>query len=158
MRILIACLMVLAPLVASAQPAAGSADGAAAPAATGSAAAGSATAGSAAGSADPAPALPTAAAAAPPAPSPEQLRATCAAAMNADPTFAEDIVKSINEDTYKQHARAADAIEKNEKHVVYAYAGFWVLAALFVVFLWRRQQGLKAEIAQLRRDLDAAAK
>lgn len=153
MRILIACLIVLAPLVASAQPATGSADGSAA---TGAATAGSAATGSAdSGSAvaptptpTPAPAAPTA----------QQLRETCAAAMNADPTFAEDIVKSINEDTYRQHARAAEAIKKNEKHVVYAYAAFWVLAALFVVFLWRRQQGLKAEIAQLRRDLDAASK
>jgi hypothetical protein len=154
MRILIACLIVLAPMIASAQPAAGSAEGSAA----GSAAAGAADAGSAA-PADPAPApqavMPKAPDAAPTA---AQLRETCAAAMNADPTFAEDIVKSINEDTYRQHARAAEAIKKNEKHVVLAYAAFWVLAALFVVFLWRRQQGLKAEIAALKRDLDAASK
>ena len=34
----------------------------------------------------------------------------------------------------------------------------WVIAALFLLYLLRRQQRLKAEIAQLRHDLDAAAK
>jgi len=33
----------------------------------------------------------------------------------------------------------------------------WIIAAAFVIFLWRRQQVLQAEIAQLRRDLEAAA-
>lgn len=139
--LLIAPLVVLTPLSAIAQP------GSAAPAA---------------GSADAPqavmPKVPDSAPPATPAPSAADLRATCAAAMNADPTFAESIVKTINEQTLAQHKQAADAIAKNEKHVVLAYAAFWVLAALFVVFLWRRQQGLKAEIAQLKRDLDAANK
>lgn len=84
------------------------------------------------------------------------LRKTCAAAMNADPKFAEDIVKTINEQTLAQHQAAANAIAKNEKHVILAYGAFWALAAGFVVFLWRRQQGLQAEIQQLKRDLEAA--
>ena len=165
MRIVIALLFVLVPAVVTAQPAPSSApaagSGSAAPAA-GSAAPAAGSAGSAApiGS-DPStapqavmPKVPDA----PPAPAAADLRKTCADAMNADPTFADAIVKSINEDTYLQHARAADAIKKNEKHVVLAYAAFWALTALFVVFLWRRQQGLKGEIAQLKRDLDAASK
>ena len=93
-----------------------------------------------------------------PARSPAELRQICADAMNADPTFTEAIVKTINEDTYQQHAKAADAVAKNEKHVILAYAALWLLAAGFVIFLWRRQQGLKTEIAQLRRDLEAASK
>jgi CcmD family protein len=40
--------------------------------------------------------------------------------------------------------------------VIYAYAAMWIIAAGFVVFLWRRQRGLEAEIEHLRRDLDAA--
>jgi hypothetical protein len=32
----------------------------------------------------------------------------------------------------------------------------WIVAAAFVIFLWRRQQALKLEIAHLRRDLKAA--
>lgn len=94
----------------------------------------------------------------PPEPTPDELRKICADAMNKNPGFADDIVKTINEDTYKQHARAADAVAKNEKHVVMAYAAMWVIAALFLLFLWRRQQALKTEIANLKRDLEAAAK
>ncbi|MFO1533991.1 MAG: hypothetical protein ABR562_10065, partial [Thermoplasmatota archaeon] len=62
----------------------------------------------------------------------------------------------VNAETVKQHQDAALAIAKNEKHVILAYAAMWVIAAGFVLFLWRRQQHLKTEIAQLRRDLDAA--
>ena len=61
-------------------------------------------------------------------------------------------------DVQKQHEDAAKAIAKNQKHVVLAYAALWILAAGFLLFLWRRQQGLKTEIAQLKRDLDAATK
>ncbi len=90
--------------------------------------------------------------------SPAELRQICADAMNADPTFSEAIVKTINEDTYLQHAKAAKAVAKNEKHVILAYAAMWLLSVGFVLFLWRRQQGLRVEIGQLRRDLEAASK
>ncbi|MBA3459018.1 MAG: hypothetical protein H0T46_03590 [Deltaproteobacteria bacterium] len=85
-------------------------------------------------------------------------RKACADAMNADATFAQAIVETINADTARQHRNAADAISKNEKHVFMAYAAMWVIAAGFLFFMWRRQQGLKNEIAQLKRDLEAAAK
>jgi hypothetical protein len=90
------------------------------------------------------------------------LRKTCVDAMNADPDFAKSIVatadKQIDQRTLEAHQKAAEQIAENELHVILAYAVMWVLAALFVVFLWRRQQVLKAELVQLRRDLDAAAK
>ena len=89
-------------------------------------------------------------------------RQTCVDAMNADPEFARSIVvtvdKQIDAKTIKAHEDAAQHIAENETHVLLAYAAMWICAALFVVFLWRRQQALKAEIAQLRRDLDAAGK
>lgn len=92
-------------------------------------------------------------------------RAQCTAAMNADPKFAAAIVKTADEaaaqkrdaDTVAAHSDANAHIQKNERHVIYAYAAMWIVAAGFVIFLWRRQQGLHAEIAQLRRDLEAAA-
>lgn len=93
-----------------------------------------------------------------PEPTPTELRKICADAMNQNPGFSDAIVKTINEDTYLQHARAADAVAKNQKHVVMAYAAMWVIAVAFLLFLWRRQQGLKVEIANLKRDLEAAAK
>jgi CcmD family protein len=86
------------------------------------------------------------------------MRKTCADALNADPTFAMAIAETVNAETVKQHRNAADAIAKNEKHVFMAYAAMWVIAAGFLFFMWRRQQGLKNEIAQLKRDLEAAAK
>ena len=56
------------------------------------------------------------------------------------------------------HETAAAAIAKNQKHVVLAYGALWILSAGFLLFLWKRQQNLKSEIAQLKRELDDAAK
>jgi hypothetical protein len=103
----------------------------------------------------------------------EAMRKTCAAAMNADPQFADAIIKTaerkardkvnldqIDKDLCKVkfHTDAQEVIAKNEKHVILAYAAMWILAALFVVYLWRRQQHLTAEILQLRKELEAAEK
>ncbi|HSD90616.1 MAG TPA: hypothetical protein VLB44_23995 [Kofleriaceae bacterium] len=89
-------------------------------------------------------------------------RKACTDAMNADPIFAKDIIatvdKQIDQRTIDAHMDANKHIQKNEKHVIYSYAAMWIIAALFVAFLWLRQQALKAEIAQLRKDLEAAAK
>jgi hypothetical protein len=96
------------------------------------------------------------------APDAAALRKTCADAMNADPEFAKSIAltidKQLDQKTLAAHQDAAHHVEKNQRHVIYAYALMWLLAALFVVYLWRRQQGLVGEIAQLKKELDAAAK
>ena len=91
-------------------------------------------------------------------------RAACTAAMRADPKLAAEIVKIADEraqhqrdeDTIKAHEDANTHIQKNERHVIIAYAALWIVAALFVLFLWRRQVALTTEIASLRRDLEAA--
>ena len=140
--------------------------------------AGSASAQPGAGSAPAAAPAPGAAAApdasaqpaAPSAPAPAEASATdarkaCTTAMNADPQFAAAIIKTADEraalqrdrDTVAAHVDAEAHVQKNERHVIYAYAAMWIVAALFVIFLWRRQQALQAEIAILRRDLEAAA-
>ena len=103
-------------------------------------------------------------AAAQPAPDPNEK--TCLDALNANPDLAKRVISTfdkkelekIDQKTIEAHTGAAAAIAQNERHVIFAYAAMWILAAGFVVFLWRRQQGLKAEIVQLRRDLDASAK
>ena len=90
----------------------------------------------------------------------------CLAALSGVPDFAKSTSDTAREDAANQlvastkrlHEAAALAIAKNEKHVILAYAAMWLLAAGFVLFLWRRQQALKTEIAQLRRDLEAASK
>jgi hypothetical protein len=109
--------------------------------------------------AEPAPPAPAAA----PAPPPDNRKA-CTDAMNADPKFAAEIVRVADEaaalkrdaDTVAAHVDAVSHVQKNERHVIYAYAAMWIIAAGFVIFLWRRQQALVVEIAHLRRDLEAA--
>jgi hypothetical protein len=86
------------------------------------------------------------------------LRQTCSDAMNKDPSFAQSIIKVANEETALKHLQAADRIARNEQHVIAAYAAMWIAAVVFLVFLWKRQSGLKAQIARLSADLDAATK
>lgn len=90
----------------------------------------------------------------------EALKKTCADAMNADPNFAKSIEltidKQLDQKTIDAHQEAFHHIQKNESHVIYAYAAMWVIAALLVGFLFFRQQALKTEIASLRRDLARA--
>jgi hypothetical protein len=86
----------------------------------------------------------------------------CFKLANNDKAFADALIKvadkQIDVQTVQAHEDAFHHIQKNEAHVIYAYAALWVIAAGFVVFLWRRQQALRGEIAQLRSDLAAAAK
>jgi hypothetical protein len=49
-------------------------------------------------------------------------------------------------------------VATNKRHVLLAYIAMWLVAAGFVIFLWRKQQALKLEIASLRRDLEDATK
>jgi CcmD family protein len=92
-------------------------------------------------------------------------------AMNASETFARSVIDTAIKtqratvqfvcadiDTLKTHQEAVADVEKNKRHVIGAYAAMWVIAALFLLYLLRRQQGLKAEIEQLRRELEATAK
>jgi len=98
------------------------------------------------------------------APSAGDARKACSDAMNADPKFAAEIVKIADEraqlkrdaDTLAAHVDANHHVQRNERHVIYAYAAMWIIAIGFVIYLWRRQAGLQAEILQLRRELDAA--
>jgi hypothetical protein len=90
----------------------------------------------------------------------------CMTAIRADKAWNEELfeqVKTWNATqllAQSQAAHEADGqqIAKNKKHVVIAYAAMWLCAAGFLIFLWRRQQGLRAQIAELKRDLEAAVK
>lgn len=54
------------------------------------------------------------------------------------------------------HEEEADNIAANNRHVVMAYGGLWALVLAFVVFMWMRQERLKAEIARLEREVARA--
>jgi hypothetical protein len=91
-----------------------------------------------------------------------QQRDACLGLLDKDPKYADTVMhtidKKLDQKTIDAHNDAFHHIQKNEAHVIYAYAAMWVIAAAFVLFLWRRQQGLRGEIAQLRAELAAAAK
>jgi len=102
----------------------------------------------------------------PPPPPTSDASKACVDALNADPDLAKRVVATYNKkaaeevdrQTIAAHKAAAEQIAENQRHVIYAYAAMWLLAAGFVVFLWWRQQALKTELAALRRELDAATK
>ena len=97
---------------------------------------------------------------------PKWFRETCTAAIQADKDWNADLFEEVRkwnatqllEQTDAAHQADAKAIATNKKHVVGAYAAMWLVAVVFLVMLWRRQQGLVTQIAQLKRDLDAALK
>ena len=104
-----------------------------------------------------------------PVPSPAELRATCAAALNANPTFANDLLRQLDEKKVVELAKTQEAfanvqieagarVAKNQRHVIMAYAVMWIAAAVFVLFLWMRQRALRSQIDVLRSDLAAALK
>ena len=92
----------------------------------------------------------------------DDLRKTCIDAINADPKLKEavqsSIDKQIDQKTIDAHEDALHHVQKDERHVILAYAAMWIVAAGFVVFMWRRQRGLLVQIEQLRKDLEAHAK
>ncbi len=86
----------------------------------------------------------------------------CVDLLNRDEAFKKSVLetvdKQLDQQTIDAHNDASHHIQKNEAHVIYAYAAMWVIAAAFLLFVWRRQQSLRTEVAQLRADLAAAAK
>jgi len=90
------------------------------------------------------------------------MKQQCVDLLNRDEGFKKSVLetvdKQLDQQTIDAHNDAFHHIQKNEAHVIYAYAAMWVIAAAFLLFVWRRQQGLRTEIAQLRADLAAAAK
>jgi hypothetical protein len=151
---------------------AGSGSGSATGSGSGSGSGSAADPGSGSGSGSAAPAPAPAPAPADPTPNPAARKA-CVDAMNADPKFADSIIKvaenklqdKMNSEqvlkdlcTLRDHQQSQDDVAKNKRHVLMAYIAMWLVAVFFVLFLWKKHQALKLEIAQLRKDLDAATK
>ncbi|HEU5055477.1 MAG TPA: hypothetical protein VFU21_03100 [Kofleriaceae bacterium] len=55
------------------------------------------------------------------------------------------------------HEAEAALIQRNEKHVVMAYAALWVLTVAFLVLVWFRQRKLVAELDALEKKVAKAA-
>lgn len=145
---------------------------------TGSGSSGSAAPAAGSGASTPADAAGSAGSASAPAPDfpmPSGVKPTkvCLDEMDKDPGFADYIIKrtelklkdKVNNEqvlkdlcTVRQHQESQDEVTTNKRHVLLAYVAMWLVAAGFVIFLWRKQQALKREIVLLRNDLDAATR
>ncbi len=73
-----------------------------------------------------------------------------------DKVNSEQVMKDIC--TLRDHTDSQTDVATNKRHVLMAYIAMWLVAAGFVIFMWRKQQSLKLEIDKLRADLDAATK
>lgn len=56
------------------------------------------------------------------------------------------------------HEEDAELMLRNKDHVQYAYAAMWVLVAVFLGFLYRKQVQLRGEINRLEKELEDARK
>ncbi len=97
----------------------------------------------------------------------------CLDEMAKDPGFADYIIHKAEQQlhdkvdtaqvckdayTLEDHQKAQDTIATNERHVILAYIAMWLVAVGFVIYMWRRQQALRRELENLRRDLHDATK
>src|SRR3990172_3231551 len=105
-----------------------------------------------------APAGPVVAAAAPPAPAAgapsadapyhSPMRNTCEDELRKDKDWNKILRDQLRAGV---HEEDADLMLRNKQHVQYAYAAMWVLVAVFLGFLYRKQQGLRGEINRLEK-------
>jgi CcmD family protein len=87
------------------------------------------------------------------------MRTACEDELAQDPDWFANLKARLSEQINRNvHVDAARYASQNNKHVVAAYAVFWVLTAGFVLLMWRRQRGLQAELTRLERELGRALK
>lgn len=82
------------------------------------------------------------------------MRAQCEAELDKDRGWRAELKDALRPEV---HEAEAALIQKNEKHVVMAYAALWVLTVAFLVLLWFRQARLVREIAALEEKVAKAA-
>ncbi len=78
------------------------------------------------------------------------MREQCAAEIDKDAGWRADITTRFE---ILAHARAAQKIQRNERHVFIAYGVIWVLVAGMLGVMWMRQRKLNAEIQRLEEEL-----
>ena len=82
------------------------------------------------------------------------MRDQCQAELNKDKGWLAELKDTLRPEV---HEAEAALIQKNEKHVVMAYAGLWILTVGFLVLLWFRQRKLVAELEALEAKVAKAA-
>jgi CcmD family protein len=87
------------------------------------------------------------------------MRTTCEDELAKDKDWFANLKSRLTEQINRNvHVDAARYATQNNKHVVAAYAVFWVLTAGFVLLMWRRQRALQDELGRLERELARAVK
>ncbi len=82
------------------------------------------------------------------------MRAQCEDELIKDATWRAELKLQLAPEIHEQDA---NQMLTNRRHVVLSYALLWALMLFFVVFMWRRQRGLSAEISRLEREIERAA-
>lgn len=82
------------------------------------------------------------------------MRDQCEAELEKDRGWNAELRLSLRPEVHEEEAAL---IQRNEKHVVMAYAALWILTVGFVVLLWFRQRRLLAELEALEAKVAKAA-
>jgi hypothetical protein len=82
------------------------------------------------------------------------MRDQCEAELAKDRAWDAELRASLRPEV---HEAEAALIQRNEKHVVMAYAALWVLTVAFLVLVWFRQRKLVAELDALEKKVAKAA-
>ena len=82
------------------------------------------------------------------------MRDQCEAELSKDKGWSAELKASLRPEV---HEAEAALIQRNEKHVVMAYAGLWILTVAFVILLWFRQRRLVTELEVLEKKVAKAA-
>jgi CcmD family protein len=87
------------------------------------------------------------------------MRTACEEELAKDADWFDNLKARLSEKLNRDvHEEAFTYAKANNKHVVAAYAAFWLLTVGFVIMMWRRQRALQAELTRLERDLAKAVK
>lgn len=90
----------------------------------------------------------------PPRPYQSPMRKDCEAELDKDTGWRAELKDTLRPEV---HEAEAALIQRNEKHVVMAYAALWILTVVFLVLLWFRQRKLVAELVALEGKVAKAA-
>lgn len=83
------------------------------------------------------------------------MRSKCMEELRLDKGWRANLKEELRNEV---HAEEATLIANNRKHVYMAYAALWIIVVIFVVFTWRKQRSLRAEIERLQAEVKSAIK
>ncbi len=82
-------------------------------------------------------------------------RARCEAELGKDLGWYAELKLQLKDDVHRDEYAT---FQRNNRHVIIAYAAIWVLTVGFALLMFLRQRALHVELARLKSDLTRAAK